>query len=60
MTWLDSIILFLTISQFAGVVKLLYLAGEQTAEIRGVKRRLTFLEAYHARIHPCDHLTAGD
>ena len=52
--------LFLTISQFAGVVKLLYLAGEQTAEIRGVKRRLTFLEAYYARIHNCDHSTAGN
>ena len=47
--------LFLTISQFAGVVKLLYLAGEQTAELRGVKRRLTFLEANHAGFTHRDH-----
>ena len=55
MTWLDSTMLFLMISQFGGVIKLLYLAGEQTAELRGVKRRLTFLEANHAGFNYRDH-----
>ena len=60
MTWVDSLMLFLLISQFAGVVKLLYLAGQQTAEIRDVKRRVGALEARNARIDYRDYPAAGD
>ena len=59
MTWVDSLMLFLLISQFAGVVKLLYLAGQQTAEIREVRRRVGALEARNARLDYRDHPQIG-
>ncbi len=49
MSWIDGSTLFLLIAQFGGVVKLLYMAGEVSAEIRDLRRRVTNLENCYER-----------
>ncbi len=49
MNWVDATTLSLLLAQFVGVVKLLFLAGRQSAEIVELQRRVGALELYYDR-----------
>ncbi len=49
MSWIDGSTLFLLLAQFGGIIKLLYLAGQQGERIHDLRRRVGDLEAYHVR-----------